>query len=167
MMGAPRTFPRVIDILIKNAGKVVTLEQLTKTIGLTELQVRSAITENRRRVPFWHENINVLDRGRSWSLRPSAVSLAQDVVGTTTIGRLSATPTETESNKFIHDAERNGSVHVVEPSRHGKTKLGKPTATAATRKPEIGDLLEVIGYAGQDILARSEDSGQVYRVSKL
>lgn len=159
-MGAPRTFPRIIDILIKNAGKVVTIEQLTKATGLTEVQVRSAIGENRKRTPFWHDNINVLDRGRSWSLLPSAVSLAQDVVGTTTVGR--TVTGGVEASKFIHDTDRDGPVRVAMKKSSDGVKRDK-----STTKPEIGDLLEVVGYAGQDILARSEDSGQVYRVSKL
>lgn len=166
-MGAPRTFPRIIDFLCKHAGKVVTIEQITDATGLTEAQVRSAISENRKRVAYWDENINVLSRGQSWSLRPSAVTTAAGVAKTNTVRdvvtpSLTLTSIPVQSDKFVHDADRDGQVEVIEKPKASKTAKGRRGG-----KPQIGDLLEVIGYAGQDILARAADDGQVYRVTEV
>lgn len=155
-MGAPRTFPSIVKILQRDAGKVVTVDQIHRETGLTHQQVRSAITENRKRIPFWHDNINVLTRGHSWSMTPSAVVHVNSMVRTNSVKEIidSVVPT-TQSPE--HD-EPKASTNVKSPT--------KPRSRTP-HKLAVGDLLEVIGYSGQDILARAEDSGQVYRVTEL
>lgn len=168
-MGAPRTFPRIIEILKREAGKAVTVQQIAEETGLTETQVRSGIVENRNRVQFWHDNITVLSRGQSWTLQPSAVARATAVANTTSAAKLltsddaqvtvpkSAGPRPPATVHGIND----GSVRVTRQATKRMKVKPKPQRLA------VGELLEVIGYAGQDILARAEESGQVYRVSEL
>jgi predicted transcriptional regulator len=159
MMGAPRTFPSIVEILKRDAGKMVTVDQIAQETKLTEQQVRSAISENRKRVQFWRDNINVLARGHAWSLLPAAVVHADAVASTTSVKKVASTETSTPV--------ATSTPAVSTTQQESVTPKARPRARTTPRRLNVGDLLEVIGYSGQDILARAEESGQVYRVTEL
>lgn len=64
-MGGKRTTPAVLDYLLQNPGKTLSLPALARATGLTSGQVQSAVSNLRRKAEFVNA-IEVLQRGQMW-----------------------------------------------------------------------------------------------------
>lgn len=154
-VGSKHIFHQIAQEFIRQPGVILVADRLAAQLNLTSDQVKRAVQHQRSRNEFWRENIQVVARGGAWQLRAN-VQLATAQAHLVDVDQARVEPTPTRESP---------SQPVSRPTTREKSSTRG--SVVARVRVNIGDLLEVIGFAGQDILARSEETGQVYRVTVL
>lgn len=164
-MGAPRTFPLIYKILTDNPGKVIRVNTIAKATKLTEQQVRSAISDWRRRNEVHRNTIHVMYPGQAWMFKDVDANVApvnghqsaEVVAGTEPVeeATVAVTPPQAEESNVSVD-----SITVV-------NSVGKKVR-ANVHGVYTGDLLECVGFSGGNsaLVLRSVD-GQLFTAKPL
>lgn len=159
-VGSKHIFHQIAQEFIRQPGVILVADRLAAQLNLTSDQVKRAVQHQRSRNEFWRENIQVVARGGAWQLRANVQpATAQAHLVDVDQARVEPTPTRESPSQPVSRPTTTTTTTREKSSTRG--------SVVARVRVNIGDLLEVIGFAGQDILARSEETGQVYRVTVL
>lgn len=164
-MGAPRTFPLIYKILTDNPGKVIRVNTIAKATRLTEQQVRSAISDWRRRNEVHRNTIHVMYPGQAWMFKDVDANVApvnghqsaEVVAGTEPVeeATVAVTPPQAEESNVSVDS-------ITAVNSAGKKSRANVHGVCT------GDLLECVGFSGGNsaLVLRSAD-GQLFTAKPL
>lgn len=164
-MGAPRTFPLIYKILTDNPGKVIRVNTIAKATRLTEQQVRSAISDWRRRNEVHRNTIHVMYPGQAWMFKDVDANVApvnghqsaEIVAGTEPVEEVTVSVMPQQAEEPIETTNSTATVNLTDEK-----------IRASVHGVCTGDLLECVGFSGGNsaLVIRSAD-GQLFTAKPL